>query len=819
MLEDAILGPMMESDVEFLPLISENEEKDMNNQELPPSLAILPLKNTVLFPGVVIPITVSRDKSIKLIQDANQGDKLVGVVAQKAQNTEEPTKEDMNLIGTVAKIIKMLRMPDGNITVIIQGRKRFSILEMLSEDPYFTASIQGIKDPEIKDEKDIKVLVSAIKDNALQIIKISPIIPSEASVAIENIDSPNFLINFIASNLKTNVKTKQAILEMDDFKEKCESVLKYLNEELELLKLKKEIQSKVDTDIEKQQRQFLLHQQLKTIQEELGSAGSDDPEVAKLRSKAKNKKWPDKVQSTFEKDLSKLNRMSSAMPDYSLTLNYLEYLVDLPWGEYTKDQFDLKKSEQILDKNHSGLEEVKKRILEYLAVLKLKGDMKSPILCLVGPPGVGKTSLGKAVAESLGREFVRMSLGGLHDESEIRGHRKTYIGAMPGRIIQSLKKAGSSNPVFILDEIDKVGKDFRGDPSSALLEVLDPEQNNAFYDNYLENEYDLSKIMFIATANGLQAIQPALRDRMEIIDISGYTVEEKLEIVQKHQLPKLRNEHGLKSKDVKLTKKAIEHIIEHYTKESGVRSLEKQLAKVMRHIAKKVAIGESYSPSVKVNNLKDILGATIFEKDIYQDVKVPGVAVGLAWTSVGGDILFIEIGLSKGKGQLTLTGNLGDVMKESATTALSYLKSHSEKLNIHPEIFKQWDIHLHVPEGAIPKDGPSAGITILSALYSALTQHNVRPYLAMTGEITLRGKVLPVGGIKEKILAARRAGIKEIILCKSNEKDILEIKQEHLSGLAFHYVQEMSDVLEIAISKNKTQHPKDLNIKIKQEVN
>ena len=819
MLEDAILGPMMESDVEFLPLISENEEKDMNNQELPPSLAILPLKNTVLFPGVVIPITVSRDKSIKLIQDANQGDKLVGVVAQKAQNTEEPTKEDMNLIGTVAKIIKMLRMPDGNITVIIQGRKRFSILEMLSEDPYFTASIQGIKDPEIKDEKDIKVLVSAIKDNALQIIKISPIIPSEASVAIENIDSPNFLINFIASNLKTNVKTKQAILEMDDFKEKCESVLKYLNEELELLKLKKEIQSKVDTDIEKQQRQFLLHQQLKTIQEELGSAGSDDPEVAKLRSKAKNKKWPDKVQSTFEKDLSKLNRMSSAMPDYSLTLNYLEYLVDLPWGEYTKDQFDLKKSEQILDKNHSGLEEVKKRILEYLAVLKLKGDMKSPILCLVGPPGVGKTSLGKAVAESLGREFVRMSLGGLHDESEIRGHRKTYIGAMPGRIIQSLKKAGSSNPVFILDEIDKVGKDFRGDPSSALLEVLDPEQNNAFYDNYLENEYDLSKIMFIATANGLQAIQPALRDRMEIIDISGYTVEEKLEIVQKHQLPKLRNEHGLKSKDVKLTKKAIEHIIEHYTKESGVRSLEKQLAKVMRHIAKKVAIGESYSPSVKVNNLKDILGATFFEKDIYQDVKVPGVAVGLAWTSVGGDILFIEIGLSKGKGQLTLTGNLGDVMKESATTALSYLKSHSEKLNIHPEIFKQWDIHLHVPEGAIPKDGPSAGITILSALYSALTQHNVRPYLAMTGEITLRGKVLPVGGIKEKILAARRAGIKEIILCKSNEKDILEIKQEHLSGLAFHYVQEMSDVLEIAISKNKTQHPKDLNIKIKQEVN
>jgi ATP-dependent Lon protease len=810
MIEDALLGPMMDSDVEFLPLISEEEEKDMNTQELPSTLPILPLKNTVLFPGVVIPITIGRDKSIKLIQDANQGDKLVGVVAQKSQSIEEPGKEDVHNIGTVAKIIKMLRMPDGNITVIIQGRRRFKINQMILTEPYFTASIETLQDPVVNKDKGIKAMVSTVKDNALQIIKLSPIIPSEASVAIENIDSNNFLINFISSNLKTDISSKQVILECEDFKEKCEIVLKVLNEELELLKLKNEIQNKVDTDIEKQQRQFLLHQQLKTIQEELGSSGGDDPEISKLLKKAKNKQWPDKVSELFDKDINKLRRMNSAMPDYSVTLNYLEYLVDLPWGEYTVDQFDLNRSQKVLDKNHSGLEEVKKRILEYLAVLKLKGDMKSPILCLVGPPGVGKTSLGKAIAEALGRKFVRMSLGGLHDESEIRGHRKTYIGAMPGRIIQSLKKAASSNPVFILDEIDKVGNDFRGDPSSALLEVLDPEQNNSFYDNYMEVEYDLSKIMFIATANGLQDIQPALRDRMEIIDISGYTVEEKLEIVQKHQIPKLREEHGLKAKDVRFSKRTIEKVIEYYTKESGVRALEKQLAKAMRYVAKNVAVEEEYEKSIKPTHLTKILGAPIFEKDIYQDVKVPGVSVGLAWTSVGGDILFIEIGLSKGKGQLTLTGNLGDVMKESATTALSYLKSNAEELGIESAIFDKWNIHLHVPEGAIPKDGPSAGITILSALYSALSQRNVRPFIAMTGEITLRGKVLPVGGIKEKILAAKRAGIKEIILCAANEKDIREINMEHIKDLKFHYVSHMGEVLHIALEDKLTSKPKKL---------
>ncbi|HIF13894.1 MAG TPA: endopeptidase La [Bacteroidetes bacterium] len=814
-LDDSILGPIMESDVEFLPLISEEEEKEMNKQDIPDELSILPLKNTVLFPGVIIPITVGRDKSIKLIQDANDGSKLIGVVAQKVTSVEEPSKEDIFSIGTVAKIVKMLRMPDGNITVIIQGRRRFKIKEIISSDPYFKAKIESYVEKKVIISKGIKALVSAIKDNALQIIKLSPIIPTEASVAIENIDSPNFLINFISSNLKTGVKDKQEVLETDDFINKCELVLKHLNEELELLKLKKEIQGKVDTDISKQQRQFLLHQQLKTIQEELGSSDSADPEIIKLIKKSKDKKWPKKVKEVFDKDIKKLNRMNSAMPDYSVTLNYLEYLIDLPWEEYTKDEFDLRKSQKVLDDNHSGLEKVKKRILEHLAVLKLKGDMKSPILCLVGPPGVGKTSLGKSIANALGRQFVRMSLGGLHDESEIRGHRKTYIGAMPGRIVQSIKKASSANPVFILDEIDKVGNDFRGDPSSALLEVLDPEQNASFYDNYLELEYDLSKVMFIATANTIQSIQPALRDRMEIIEINGYTVEEKMEIAQKHLIPKTRKEHGLKSKDIKLTKKTLETIIESYTKESGVRGLYKKLANVMRNTAKHVATEEKYQSNIKATDLINILGAPIFEKDIYQDVKVPGVAIGLAWTSVGGDILFIEVGLSKGKGLLTQTGNLGDVMKESVTTALSFLKSNAEELDINPEIFNHWNIHLHVPEGAIPKDGPSAGVTMLSAIYSAITQRNVRPFLAMSGEITLRGKVLPVGGIKEKILAAKRAGIREVILCKNNKKDVDEIKPEHIEDLKFHYVTKMTDVLEIAVNKNKTKNPKDLESVLK----
>ena len=803
-IENQILSDIVDGEVELLPLISLEEEKEMNQQSIPDVLPILPLKNTVLFPGVIIPITVGRDKSIEVIKSANSGDKLIGVIAQKDSSVEEPTETDLNRIGVVAKIVKVIKMPDGNSTVILQGRRRFELLNVLMSNPFFTATIKVLAEPELDEEdKEIKAMIAAVKELAIRIIELSPNIPSEATVALRNIESSSFLSNFIASNLNVDVITKQAILEESDFFPKCELILKQLQEEMQLLEIKREIQSKVDNDIEKQQRQFLLHQQMKTIQDELGKTEPSDPDVKKLVERSKGKKWTKAVQEAFDKEVQRLGRLNPAMPDYSVSMNYLEYLLELPWGEYTEDDFDLKKADKVLNDHHHGLEKVKKRILEYLAVLKLKGDMKSPIICLVGAPGVGKTSLGKSIAEALGRQFVRMSLGGLHDESEVRGHRKTYIGAMPGRIIQNIKKVKSSNPVFILDEIDKVGSNFRGDPSSALLEVLDPEQNETFYDNYIEVEYDLSKVMFIATANSLSTIQPALRDRMEIIEVNGYTVEEKIDIAKKHLIPKQRKEHGLKAAHIKISPKTIEHIIEGYTRESGVRGLDKKMASVMRSTAKSVALEEDYNISLKPADVKEILGPVIFDKEIYNEVKVPGVAVGLAWTQVGGDILFIEVGLSKGKGGLQLTGNLGDVMKESAHTALSYIKSNAQHFGIDSAVFENWNVHVHVPEGAIPKDGPSAGITMLSAMVSAFTQKPLNPFFAMTGEITLRGKVLPVGGIKEKILAAKRAGINNIILCKANRKDVEEINQEHLKGMQFHFVGQMKEVVNLAVSDQK----------------
>jgi ATP-dependent Lon protease len=811
-----LLSEIVEGDVELLPLISADEENEMNKQTIPDVLPILPLKNTVLFPGVIIPITVGRDKSLEVIKSANEGDKLIGVIAQKDSTIEEPEEQDINRIGVVAKIVKVIKMPDGNSTVILQGRRRFELQQVLMMDPFITATVKVFEEMSVDGKSnEVKAMISAVKELAISIIELSPNIPSEATIALKNIESNTFLINFIASNLNVDVVNKQLILEESDFMKKSKLILLQLQEEMQLLEIKREIQGKVDTDIENQQRQFLLHQQMKTIQDELGKTEPSDPEVKKLVERSKDKKWSESVQEAFDKEVQRLGRLNPAMPDYSVSMNYLEYLLDLPWNEFTEDDFDLKKATKVLDDHHHGLEKVKKRILEYLAVLKLKGDMKSPIICLVGAPGVGKTSLGKSIAEALGRQFVRMSLGGIHDESEVRGHRKTYIGAMPGRIVQNIKKVKSSNPVFILDEIDKIGSNQRGDPSSALLEVLDPEQNSSFYDNYLEVEYDLSKVMFIATANSLSTIQPALRDRMEIIEVNGYTVEEKIEIAKKHLIPKQRKEHGLKATDIKLTPKIIEHIIESYTRESGVRSLDKKVASIMRSTAKSVVLEEEYNKSSKVDDIKDILGATSFDKEMYNEVKVPGVAVGLAWTSVGGDILFIEVGISKGKGGLQLTGNLGDVMKESAHSALSYIKSHATDLGIDHDLFEHWNIHVHVPEGAIPKDGPSAGITMLSAMVSALTQKPLNPYFAMTGEITLRGKVLPVGGIKEKILAAKRAGISEIILCEMNRKDIEEIKQDHLKGMKFHFVKEMMDVVDLAVSKKKIKNAIDFKVKSK----
>ncbi len=797
----------VDEETEFIPLLSPEDEEFMNAEQLPDLLSILPLRNTVLFPGVVIPITVGRDKSINLIKDAYKGDKTVGVISQKNDTIEDPTPDDLNNVGTIAHIIKMLRMPDGSTTVIIQGKRRFKIAEYAQHEPYLKAKVHPFQEirPE-KDDKEFSALVSSLKDLALQIIKQSPQIPSEAGFAISNIESASFLVNFISSNSNVPAGEKQKMLEVPNLQERATMVLTHLTKELQMLELKNQIQNKVKVDLDKQQREYFLHQQMKTIQEELGGTNHEQ-ELTDYREKAKNKKWSKEVAEVFEKQIQKLQRMNPNAAEYSVQSNYIELLLDLPWSEYTTDNFNLKHAGEVLEEDHYGLEKVKERILEHLAVLKLKGNMKSPILCLYGPPGVGKTSLGRSIAKALGRKYVRMSLGGLKDESEIRGHRKTYIGAMPGRILQNIKKVQSSNPVFILDEIDKVGSDFHGDPSSALLEVLDPEQNATFYDNFLELDYDLSKVMFIATANSLQTIQPALRDRMEIIEVNGYTTEEKIEITKRHLMPKLIEETGLQKAQFKLSEKVIDKVIEDYTRESGVRSLEKRLAKLARYIAKDVALEKKELTRLTEENVLKILGPA-HSKDRYQGNETAGVVTGLAWTSVGGDILFIESSLSKGKSQkLTLTGNLGDVMKESAVLALEYLKAHSDLLDIKPEVFDNWNIHIHVPEGATPKDGPSAGIAMLTALASAFTQRKVRKSLAMTGEITLRGKVLAVGGIKEKLLAAKRAGIKEVILCADNRKDVEEIKPEYLKGLSFHYVTQMREVLEIALLREKVKNP------------
>ncbi|MDP2413880.1 endopeptidase La [Daejeonella sp.] len=804
--------PLISEDTEFFPLMSQEDEEEMNNEETPDILSILPLRNTVLFPGVVIPITVGRDKSIKLIKDAYRGERIIGVVSQKDVGIEDPEFEQLNQVGTVALIIKMLQMPDGNTTVIIQGKQRFRLNEEVQSDPYIKASIQKFEEVRPKADKEFKALMASIKEMAMQIIQLSPNIPSEAGIAIKNIESSSFLINFISSNMNAEVSAKQQMLEVANLHDRAKMVLEHLTQELQMQELKNQIQSKVRVDLDKQQRDYFLNQQLKTIQEELGG-NSPDLEIENLRDRAALKKWSKEAATHFNKEVEKLARMNPAAADYSIQINYLELLLDLPWNDFTKDNFDLKRASKILEKDHYGLDKVKQRIIEYLAVLKLKHNMKAPILCLVGPPGVGKTSLGKSIAKALGRKYVRMALGGIRDEAEIRGHRKTYIGAMPGRIVQSIKKAGSSNPVFVLDEIDKVGNDFRGDPSSALLEVLDPEQNNAFYDHYVEVDYDLSSVMFIATANSLSSIQPALLDRMEIIEVNGYTIEEKIEIAKQHLLPKQREQHGIKAKDISLKNQVLEKVVEDYTRESGVRGLEKKIGSLVRGIATKIAMDLEYNPVVSKTDVETILGPPIYDKDLYEGNEVAGVVTGLAWTQVGGDILFIEASLSPGKGKLSLTGNLGEVMKESATIAMAYLRANARKFNIDHRVFDQWDVHVHVPAGATPKDGPSAGITMLTALTSAFTQHKVKPHLAMTGEITLRGKVLPVGGIKEKILAAKRANIKEIILSKSNRKDILEIKEDYIRDMQFHYVSEMKEVIDLALFKDKVKDAIDLTVK------
>ncbi|QXP52275.1 endopeptidase La [Cellulophaga sp. HaHa_2_95] len=800
----------IDEDSELIPLLTPEDEEEMNSEKLPETLPILPLRNTVLFPGVVIPITAGRDSSIALIKDANNGSKVIGVVSQKDENVENPGVKDINTLGTVARILRVLQMPDGNTTVIIQGKKRFEVAEVLTEKPYMTATVR-----EAKEERpdpvnpEFLAIIESVKELALKIIKDNPNIPSDASFAIKNIQSNSFLINFVSSNLSVDVDIKQELLEIPSLQERALAMLKYMNVELQKLELKNDIQSKVRTDLDQQQREYFLHQQMKTIQEELGG-GSYEEEIEEMRKKAKKKKWGKKINDHFMKELAKMQRMNPQVAEYSIQRNYLELFIDLPWNEFSKDKFDLARAQKILDRDHYGLEDVKRRIIEYLAVLKLRNDMKSPILCFYGPPGVGKTSLGKSIAEALGREYVRVSLGGLRDEAEIRGHRKTYIGAMPGRIIQSLKKAGKSNPVFILDEIDKLSNSHQGDPSSAMLEVLDPEQNSEFHDNFLEMGYDLSKVMFVATANNIGNIQPALRDRMEMIPVSGYTIEEKVEIAKRHLLPKQLKEHGLSDKNLKVGKPQLEKIVEGYTRESGVRGLEKQVAKVVRNTAKNIAMELEHNLKLTNDDIVTILGPARMERDKYENNDVAGVVTGLAWTSVGGDILFIESILTKGKGNLTITGNLGKVMKESATIAMEYIKSNCDLFGIEADVFEKYNVHIHVPEGATPKDGPSAGITMLTSLVSLFTQRKVKKSLAMTGEITLRGKVLPVGGIKEKILAAKRARIKELILCEENRKDILEIKEEYLKGLTFHYVTEMHEVVALAITNQKVKNAKKL---------
>ena len=802
----------IDEDSDLIPLMTSDDEEAISKESLPETLPILPLKNTVMFPGVVIPITASRDKSIKLINDSNTNDKLIGVVSQKDSKVQSPSLNDIHPSGTVAKILRVLKMPDGNVTVIIQGKKRFSIEQIVSEEPYITAKIKEI--PELKPEKNNKefgATIESIKDIALKIIEENPNIPSEASFAIKNIQSDSFLVNFVCSNMNLSVDEKYKILNTSDLNERALMCLKQMNVELQRLSLKNDIQSKVRSDLDQQQREYFLHQQLKTIQEEIGGVSYDE-EINEMRIKASNKKWSKEINDHFKKELSKLQRMNPQVAEYSIQRNYLDIYLELPWNEYSKDNFDLRRAQKILDRDHFGLKDVKRRIIEHIAVLKLRNDMKSPILCLNGPPGVGKTSLGKSIAEALGREYVRISLGGLRDESEIRGHRKTYIGAMPGRIIQSLKKAKTSNPVFVLDEIDKLSIGNQGDPSSAMLEVLDPEQNTSFYDNFVESGFDLSKVMFIATSNNIANVQPALRDRMEIVQVSGYTIEEKFQIAKKHLIPKQIKEHGLEKNIIKINKSSAVKIIEGYTRESGVRGLEKQIAKIVRNIAKSIALDEDFSSNITIEDVNKILGVSI-SKDKYENNDIAGVVTGLAWTQFGGDILFIESALSKGKGNLSITGNLGKVMKESATIALEYIKSNSEALSIDTDILSKHNIHIHVPEGATPKDGPSAGITMLTSLVSLFTQKRVKSKLAMTGEITLRGKVLPVGGIKEKILAAKRAKITEIILCEDNKKNIDEIDKVYLKGLTFHYVSNMHQVLDIAITNKNVKNYKNLNVK------
>ena len=808
MFKSLAISPLVQEDSdEMIQLINPEQESDLKPEDLPEELSILPIKNTVLFPGVVIPITVTRQKSIRLIKKAYQGNRIIGVVAQKNKQAEEPGSEDLYRFGTVARIIKMLVLPDGNTTIIIQGKNRFSITEFLQDEPFMTAKIELQAEPLLDlESKEVKALVQSLKDAASKILKLNPEIPQEAQIALDNIQSTGFLIHFVASNLNVEVPDKQKILETNNIIDRGTLLLQYMLKEIQMLEIKHEIQKRVHTDIDQQQRDYFLRQQIKVLQDELGYDGPDK-EIEKLRKRGTEKKWSKAAADHFNKELDKLLRINPQAAEFPVAMNYVEFMLDLPWHEYTVDDFDLKKARKILDKDHFGLEKVKTRIIEYLAVLKLKKDMKGPILCLYGPPGVGKTSLGKSIAKSLHRNYVRMSLGGVHDEAEIRGHRKTYVGAMPGKILANIKKAKSSNPVFILDEIDKVKSDFRGDPSSALLEVLDPEQNNSFGDNFLEVEYDLSKVLFIATANSLDGIHPALRDRMEIIELTGYTVEEKLQIAIKHLVPKQLAEHGLKSSQVKFSKEALVKVIESYTRESGVRNLERKIGSVIRSMAKSVAMEEEFEKNVTAEFVVKVLGAEIFDEELYQGNSIAGVVTGLAWTQVGGDILFVESSLNKGKGAITISGQLGDVMKESAMAALSYLKSNAEQLGIDHRVFQQYDLHIHVPAGAVPKDGPSAGITMLTSLASIFTQRKVKDKLAMTGEITLRGKVLPVGGIKEKILAAKRSGIKEIIMSQRNRRDILEIEKHYIKGLKFHYVDTVDEVLKIALINEKVNKP------------
>lgn len=791
-----------EEEMEFMPIVplGEDEMGEQEKGELPEDVPVIALRNTVLFPNVVLPITVAREKSVKAITKAQKEGKWLGVLAQKDGNDEDPDVDGIYHTGTVAKIVKQIKMPDGNTTVFIMGRARFKVESFTQTDPYFKAKVNYLDDDFPKDDAQFDALISSIKDMSEQIAQSSPNMPNETSIVLRNIEHHSFLIHFISSNITAKLEDKQALLEEDNVKTRAEKLLQLLQSDLQLLELKNEITNKTRADIDKQQREYFLQQQLKSIREELGGE-PNDREIRDLQKRAENVQFTEDARELFKKNIEKLERMHPSTPDYSVIYNHLDLMLDLPWGVHTEDSYDLKKAQKVLDHDHYGMDKIKDRILEYLAVLKLKGDMKSPILCFVGPPGIGKTSLGKSIAHSVNRKYIRLSLGGLHDESELRGHRKTYIGAMPGRIIQSLRKAKSLNPVFILDEIDKVGKDFRGDPSSALLEILDPEQNNTFYDNYLELEFDLSKVLFIATANSLNDIQPALRDRLEIIHLTGYSLEEKIEIGKRHLIPKEKEMHGLKKEKIKFSNKILGRIIQEYTRESGVRELDRTIAAIMRSYAKKIALEEKVNPEITEEFIIDVLGKPKFNNDIYVKGHPAGVAVGLAWTSVGGDILFIETALSKGKGDLVLTGNLGNVMKESASTALSYLKANAEKYGIDVKMFSENNVHIHVPEGATPKDGPSAGITMLSALTSAFTGRRLRSYVAMTGEITLRGQVLPVGGIKEKVLAAKRAGIKEIIICEQNQKDVEEIDKAYIKGVKFHYVSDMDEVIELALMK------------------